>query len=124
MAKPKCTKEAIETAITLKKSGVCNRDIAAALCIHERTFYKWINEPKTDKQRQLGQALKKTEADYKASLQDLILNAARTKDWKAAAWLLERKYPQEFAKTIRQPSIEDADTEDAEALFKSAGLDG
>lgn len=100
-----------------------NRDIAAALGIHESTFYRWVNAPKTESQRKLGEALKKTEADYKAHLQDLIMTAAQERDWKAAAWLLERKYPQEFARMIRQPSIDDVDTEDTDALFKSAGFD-
>lgn len=121
--RPKCTKEAIKTAVKLKKSGVNNKDIALALCINERTLYKWLNEPKTELQRQLGQELKKTETDYKKSLQDIIYTAASERDWKAAAWLLERKYPQEFAKTVRLPSIDEVDTEDTDALFKSAGLD-
>lgn len=123
MGKPKCDKEAIRKAVKLKKAGVNNKDIAAALCIHESTFYRWINEPRTENQRKLGEELKKTETDYKASLQTLIYNAAVERDWKAAAWLLERKYPQEFARTVRLPSIEDADTEDTGALFRAAGFD-
>ena len=101
MARPKCTQEAIDTAVKLKKAGVNNKDIAAALCIDERTFYKWTNAPKSDKQRQLGQALKKVEAEYKASLLSIIAKSAKERDWKAAAWLLERKYPQEFARQER-----------------------
>lgn len=123
MPRPRCTQEAIATAVKLKKAGVNNKDIAAALCINERTFYKWLNEPKSDMQRQLGQELKKVEADYKASLLTIIYNAAVNKDWKAAAWTLERKYPQEFARMVRLPSQDDVDTEDTDALFKAAGFD-
>lgn len=122
MPKPKCTKEAIERAVKLKKAGVNNRDIAAALCINEATFYRWLNKPKSDMQRKLGEALKKVEADYKASLLTIIYNAAVNKDWKAAAWTLERKYPQEFARMVRVPSQEDAETEDTDSLFRAAGL--
>lgn len=101
MGYPKCTKETVEQAVKLKKAGVNNKDIAAALCIHESTFYRWLNNPKTENQRKLGEELKKTEADYKASLLTIIYNAAVSKDWKAAAWTLERKYPQEFARQER-----------------------
>lgn len=120
--KPKCTKETIQQAVKLKKAGVTNKDIASALCIHESTLYRWIGEPKTDEQRKLGEALKKTEADYKASLQTLIYNAAVERDWKAAAWLLERKYPQEFARQIRPPVQFEPDIEDSDAFFTEAGL--
>lgn len=122
MGKPRCTQEAIADAVRLKKAGVNNRDIAAALGIHERTFYKWVNDPKTENQRQLGQALKKCEADYKASLLTLIHNSAVKRDWKAAAWLLERKYPQEYARQVRLPPQELIETEDTDALYDEAGL--
>lgn len=97
MGKAKCTKEAIAIAVRLKKGGANNRDIAAALGINERTFYKWTNDPKSENQRQLGQALKKAETDYKGALLGIIAKSAQERDWKAAAWLLERKYPKEFS---------------------------
>lgn len=122
MPAQKCTKEAIEVAIKLKKAGCTNKDIAAALDVSESMFYRWINHPKTENQVQLGQSLKKTETDYKKSLQDIIYKAAKKRDWKAAAWLLERKYPQEFARIIRQPTQDDIETEDTGAYFSEAGL--
>lgn len=98
MPKPKLNKEGIATAVRLKKGGANNKDIAAALGIHERTFYKWINDPKSENQRQLGQELKRAEADYKNALLAIIAKSAKERDWKAAAWLLERKYPQEYSR--------------------------
>lgn len=98
MPKPKLNKEGIVTAVRLKKGGANNKDIAAALGIHERTFYKWINDPKSENQRQLGQELKRAEADYKNALLAIIAKSAKERDWKAAAWLLERKYPQEYSR--------------------------
>lgn len=124
MGKPKCNKDTVVEAVRLKKAGVTNRDIAAALGISETTFYRWVGDPKTDNQKKLSEALKKTETDYKAALLTLIYNSAVNRDWKAAAWLLERKYPQEYARTVRLPSVDDADTEDTDALFGAAGLDG
>lgn len=98
MPKPKLNKDGIATAVRLKKGGANNKDIAAALGIHERTFYKWLNDPKSENQRQLGQELKRAEADYKNALLAIIAKSAKERDWKAAAWLLERKYPQEYSR--------------------------
>ena len=116
MSKEKCTKEAIEVAVKLKKRGALDKDIAAALLVRPDTFSKWINHPKSDNQRQLSQALKTVEAEYKASLLTIIYNNAVSRDWKAAAWLLERKYPQEYARQER-PRIEEKPQEAQAPVF-------
>ncbi len=102
MSKEKCTQNAIETAIGLKEAGVSDKDIAAALCVTPSTFSRWINHPKTKRQKQLSQAIKKAETKYKAFLLQTIRKSAQTRDWKAAAWLLERKYPQEYGRVERR----------------------
>ena len=106
-AKPKLSKEFVGRAVQLKKGGANNKDIAAAIGVTESTFSRWINEPKSDLQKQLQQELKKAEADYKNALLAVIAKASRERDWKAAAWLLERKYPSEYARTDRiQATVE------------------
>ena len=72
--------------------------------IHESTFYRWIGEPKTKLQRELSEGLKKEESAFKRTLLTTIRSAAlaRNQYWTAAAWLLERKYPDEFGKAERQ----------------------
>lgn len=100
-ARNKCTAEAIERAVKLKKGGANNKDIAAALGIHESTFYEWIANPKSDKQREFSEGIKKAEADYKNALLAIIMRDASQRDWHAAAWLLERKYPGEYARVDR-----------------------
>lgn len=82
----------------LKKGGATNKNIAAALGISEQSFYRWLSDPKSDNQRELRDALKKAEADYEAALLAIIAKNAQERDWKAAAWLLERKYPQTYAR--------------------------
>ena len=91
----------MESALKLKKGGANNKDIAAALGVCPQTFYRWIGEPKTELQRELRDGLKKAEADYKNALLAIIAKSAETRDWKAAAWLLERKYPGEYARQDR-----------------------
>ena len=101
MPRARCTYEAVETAIDLKRRGAKDKDIAAALLVRPETFSRWINDPQTDNQRQLSQGLKKVEAEYKASLLDGIRKAGESGQWQAYAWLLERKYPDEYSRRER-----------------------
>lgn len=101
MAKPKLNRQVLNRAVQLKKGGASNKDIAAALGIADSTFYAWCNQPKTPLQMEFSDALKKAEADYKNALLAIIAKSAKEKDWKAAAWILERRYPAEYARTDR-----------------------
>ena len=113
VAKPKITQELVDKAAELKRSGLTNRDICAALGITEQTFYRWLSKPTCRLHRSLSEALKKAESEYKAELLEAIMaTATREKNpqWTAAAWLLERKYPDEYAQTTRKAETEADDT--------------
>ena len=99
MAKYKLTYQMVEQAVEMKKSGLNDCDIAAAIGVCKQTFSKWICHPETKVQRDLSEQLKKAEADYKEVLLTTIRKAALEKNgnWTAAAWLLERKYPEEYS---------------------------
>ena len=102
--RPKLTQEMVDEAIALKADGLSNGDIICALGIHESTFYRWIGDPKNRLQRALSEGLKKEESAFKRTLLTTIRSAAlaRHQYWTAAAWLLERKYPDEFGKAERK----------------------
>ena len=105
MAEPKCTQELIDKAGEMKRHGLTNRDICQALCISETTFYRWFQKPTNRLHRALSESLKKAEADYKGELlESIMVTATRAKNpqWTAAAGLLERKYPDEYAQTTRK----------------------
>lgn len=104
MRKTKLTYEMVDRAVALKKDGLCDADIIAALGVHQSTFYRWLKEPDTKVKRALCEGLKKAESEYKRSLLVTIRNAAmsRAQYWTAAAWLLERKYPMEFGRMERK----------------------
>lgn len=104
MGKPKLTEEMVDQAIKLKADGLSNGDIICALGVHESTFYRWIGDPKNKLQRELSEGLKKEEAEFKHTLLTTIRSAAlsRSQYWTAAAWLLERKYPDEYGKADRR----------------------
>ena len=104
MGRPKLTQKLVEHAVELKADGLSNSDIICALGVHESTFYRWIGSPKNKLQRELSEGLKKEEAAFKRTLLTTIRSAAlsRHQYWTAAAWLLERKYPDEFGKAERR----------------------
>ena len=100
----KLTQEMVDQAIRLKADGLSNGDIIYASGIHESTFYRGVGEPKNRLQRELSEGLKKEEAEFKHTLLTTIRAAAlaRNQYWTAAAWLLERKYPDEYDKADRR----------------------
>lgn len=68
--------------------------------IHRVTFMRWRNKgqiAKSGKFCDFCNAVKRAEEQFKAHNIDLIQQAAN-KQWQAAAWLLERKYPEEFGR--------------------------
>lgn len=100
----KLTQEMVDQAIRLKADGLSNGDIISALGIHPSTFYPWIGEPRNRLQRELSDGLKKEESEFKRALLTTIRAAAiaRNQYWTAAAWLLERKYPDEYGRAERR----------------------
>lgn len=100
MGREKLSKEGVKEAVKLTKMGLLDKDIAAYFNVTPETFSRWVNHPRTDNQRQLCQALKKAEVERKGALLGRILKAS-DETWQAAAWLLERRYPAEFAKPVR-----------------------
>ena len=113
-AKLKLTYALVEQIVELKRDGLCDADIIAAIGVHQATFYRWLKEgenAKTGVKRALYEELKKAEAQYKRCLLTTIKSAAesRAQYWTAAAWLLERKYPDEYAQTARRVESEGED---------------
>ena len=110
--KPKITEDLIKIICELKVKGMSNKDICMAVGIHEATLYRWLNKPSARLHRVLSEEFKKAEARYKQELLDTIRGAALAKRqyWTAAAWLLERKYPEEFGRPeTRKTAVESED---------------
>lgn len=99
--KPKLTPELAEEAVKLVKGGASNADVIAWLGVSETSFYKWLREPQNRAQRELAQGMKKAETERKLWHLQKIHKAADNGDWKASAWYLERRYPDEYAQTRR-----------------------
>ena len=111
-AKLKLTYELVEQIVELKRDGLCDADIIAAIGVHQATFYRWLKEgedAKSGVKRALYEDLKKAESEYKRRLLTTIKGAAesRAQYWTAAAWLLERKYPMEYGRMERKTEESD-----------------
>ena len=103
MAKTKLTYEMVELAATLRADGLCDADIIAALGVHRATFYRWLHDPNTEVKRALRDRLKKADAGFKRVMLGAIKDASAEspENWTAAAWLLERKWPQQYGRCER-----------------------
>ena len=103
MARTKLTYEMVEVAAELRASGLCDADVAAGMGVHRATLYRWLAEPDTEVKRALCalcDRLKKANAGFKRTMLSAIRDASEEgpENWTAAAWLLERKWPQEYAR--------------------------
>lgn len=116
--KEKLTDDGIKTAIRLCRAGLPDCQIAAALGVRAETFSIWRNHPKTENQIHLSKAMKKADAEREAALVTRIMRAS-DKTWQAAAWLLERKYPERYAKPVMRP-VDDSSAEVTESAIKDA----
>jgi len=80
---------------------------AVAAGLARTTFYKWlrqgVRELKAGKATELAEfahAIKRAEA--RAEARDVVtIGSAARRQWQAAAWRLERKYPKRWARTER-----------------------
>jgi hypothetical protein len=89
-----CTKARIESICASIRKGATYKIAAQGAGISERCFHRWMQ--RADEEPNSNYALMKKEI-YKAELECAdylldIIKAAAIKDWKPAAWLLERRY--------------------------------
>jgi transposase len=79
------------------------REVAAqAWGIAATTVYRWMKRGEPD--RPFGEfctALKRADAEAEIACLRTIKAAANAGDWKAAAWMLERRYPEKWGRRPR-----------------------
>lgn len=92
----KYNKNRVDVIITALKNLQSKNKASKAAGIEYHTFKKWYdNIP--DFRQKVDQALEETREDIKTQALDAIINAFKT-DYKAAAWILERMFPEEFGR--------------------------
>lgn len=92
MGKPMDKQLVTDVVLNYVRSGLFIQQACLAAGVSMRTFQEW-----RQKDPRLSASLKKAEAEFERThIQNITTHAA--KDWKASAWMLERKYPQRYAK--------------------------
>lgn len=101
------------------------RDVAAAYAgVNRATLFAWLAKGEAAESglyRDFLDAVKMAEARAVVEAVAIIRTAART-SWQAAAWWLERKYPDEWGRKDRV-AIEDLLKREAERMADDLGLD-
>jgi len=108
MAAPTCTQATTTKVTKLIKVGIPPVVAAQATGIAEGDFVEWMRKGQLSgsghgNYRQFYEGVVKADADFEAGLIERIASA---KDWKAAAWLAERRFPERYT---RRPVGESAD---------------
>jgi len=103
MAAPtKFTNETVNTLMVGVRSGLPFRLAAEAAGISETTFTCWQSGklPRgADRALKASFSAQLTRARGESALRlSGLISRAATDDWRAAAWLLERRFPRDFAK--------------------------
>jgi transposase len=99
----KITDEIIEAVVSAIRAGAYIETAAAFAGISKDTFYRWLKAGARGEGKKLVQfsdAVKRATAE--SELRDLaVVNRAASTSWQAAAWKLERKYPDRWGRRDR-----------------------
>ena len=90
-AKGKYNPEIVKEICDHVFNGATQRDAALMSDITEETFYTWLKE-----HPEFSESVKKAHAKYKEQLVSRVKKAS-DKSWQAAAWILERRYKEDYA---------------------------
>lgn len=100
----KLSPDRIERLAEALRIGHTRATAAALAGVGESTLYAWLNaanQPDAAPEfLDFLEAVKKAEVEAENSLVSLIRNSAE-KSWQAGAWLLERRYPDRWAKRVK-----------------------
>jgi hypothetical protein len=89
------TAEKMRTILRAIEIGATHRIAAMSAGVSERTLKQW-----TDEDPEFREQVDIAESKSAIRLLAKVEQAANNGDWKAAAWKLERRFPQEYGKQI------------------------
>jgi hypothetical protein len=102
----KLTPEARDRLCRAIRAGCSLKDAALCAGIDRATLQRWLARGRAEQAGEycdLCGAVTRARAECEVRCLALINRAAR-KDWRAAAWLLERRYPQRFGRPEARPA--------------------
>lgn len=100
MARPtRLTQQLVEQAVELWKRGYMMEEIHTVLDIPRRTWYGWLQRGRDGKQPYVAlvDAFEQARVQRRIELLRKV-EAAADKHWQAAAWILEREWPERYAR--------------------------
>lgn len=105
MGRPtKLTPEVQDKIVAALRAGNYQETAAAYAGIHRDTFYGWMERGKNEPgsiYSDFSEAVERAKADAEVRDVALIDRAAADGSWQAAAWKLERKFPQKWGRVNR-----------------------
>lgn len=124
MARPsKLTPEVSERIVRAIRAGNYPEVAAAHAGIHASTYYRWMERgalageaPEDDPYRHFRAEVARALADSEAAEVGLVVQAARGGDWRAAAWVLERRFPDRWARRERVEQVHELKDSEASEL--------
>jgi hypothetical protein len=107
------TPQMLARIIELARKGIPQTLIAKMVNLNPATIMRWKVE-----KREFGEAFRAAELASVEELVGHIVSQART-DWKAAAWILQRKYPADFnLESIMSIKVDRAEAEKQKDMDK------
>jgi len=101
----KLTPEVQDKIVSALRAGNYQETAARYAGIGETTFYRWMemgeDEEAEEIYREFREAVEKAKADAEVRDVALIDKAAHDGSWQAAAWKLERKFPNKWGRVNR-----------------------
>jgi len=101
----KLKEQTIIEAAKMARAGMTREHTARALGLSPSTYYRWLelgeNSPEGTLERSLYDTIVKAEGEAIARNIAVIQKAAQDGVWQAAAWFLERRYPNDYARKER-----------------------
>jgi hypothetical protein len=101
----------MEKLIEALRAGAYRIDACRAAGIHYNTLLAWEKKGESEKSGEFSEfldALRKAEADAVIKNVEVITRAAQDGDWRAAAWFLEHKYPDKWARVGKRADQDQA----------------
>lgn len=94
----KYTEQTVESIIKSLKEGAGRVNACRHAGVHYDTFLDWMNNKPEFSEKILKAENEKNECIKQTCVQRIL--EASANDWRAGAWLIERKFPNEYGKRI------------------------
>lgn len=113
----KLTREVQERIVQVIRAGGSHELAAAVAGVSERSLYAWLERGtrrgrRDATYRALRNAVERARAEHEGILVAQLSRAASKGSWRAAAWLLERRFPERWARAADRADVRDVDDRD------------